>query len=183
MEKEEKKIAYLQMIEGVIDRMGNNSAILKGFAATVIAVSQLYHLLKYQGYVLIIAVLPVLLFCFLDTMYLQLESKHRLLYNKVRLEQTELDFCMNVMHSKDELKKGKATFCQTLKSWSIWGFYGPLVILGAAVVIIKFLGNQNSTVTKNTGTFFQAFTFDTLLAVISCAAGVIALFYWWLGLP
>jgi len=33
----DEKIAYLQIIGGAIDRMGSNSAVLKGFAATVIA--------------------------------------------------------------------------------------------------------------------------------------------------
>jgi len=31
----EEKIAYLQIIQGTIDRMGSNTAVLKGFSAAV----------------------------------------------------------------------------------------------------------------------------------------------------
>lgn len=37
MEFNEKRIAYLQMIESIIDRMSNKSGNIKGFAVSIVA--------------------------------------------------------------------------------------------------------------------------------------------------
>jgi len=72
------------MIQAVISRMANNSFMLKGWAVTLVAgvfalsakdANQMYFLIAY---------IPIVLFWFLDSYYLQLERKFRVLYNKVR---------------------------------------------------------------------------------------------------
>ena len=75
MENMESKIRYLEMIQGIIERMGSNSFMLKGWAVTlavgIFALSsedsdKLFFLLAY---------IPIILFWFIDTYYLQLEGK------------------------------------------------------------------------------------------------------------
>ena len=134
-------ISYLQIIGNTIDRMGSNSAILKGFAATVLAgISALASITDVSVIILAVTLLPVLLFGYLDVKYFQIEKKYRILYEQVRLGQKSIDFSMKINFTKIELKEGKATLCNAIGSWSIWPFYGLLVIIGMILVCLKLKG-------------------------------------------
>ena len=137
----EEKIAYLQIIEGAIDRMGGNSAILKGFAAAVLTgVSAFASFTDVTVFVLVLALLPVLLFGYLDAKYLQVEKKYRVLYEQVRLNQKGIDYSMDTRFSKDVLKAENATLWNATRSWSVWPFYGLLILIGVALVALKCNG-------------------------------------------
>ena len=137
----DEKIAYLQIIGSAIDRMGSNSAVLKGFAATVIAgISALASITDISVIILAMTLLPVLLFCYLDAMYLQVEKKFRILYDQTRLGHKDIDFSMKTDFPKTVLKEGKATFWRALGSWSVWPFYTLLVAIGAVLVMLNCKG-------------------------------------------
>ena len=137
----DEMIAYLQIIESAIDRMGSNSAILKGFAAAVLAgISALASIADISVIILMATLFPVLLFGYLDAKYLQVEKKFRMLYEKVRLEEKDIDFSMKTDFAKAELRKGKATLLNAVGSWSVWPFYGLLLVIGAILVLLKCKG-------------------------------------------
>ena len=77
------KIEHLKMIQGIITRMNTNSFQIKGWTITL--VSALLALYANSGKVtyIFIALIPVLIFWFLDSYYLQQERKFRTLYNDI----------------------------------------------------------------------------------------------------
>ncbi len=90
MDKEEKQIKHLEMIEAIIERMGNNGFQLKGWAVTLVAI---VGGLATQGsekkfFYLIFA--PLVAFWLLDSYYLQVERKYKCLYRKVIAGTAEL---------------------------------------------------------------------------------------------
>lgn len=134
-------IAYLQIIEGAIDRMGSNSAILKGFSAAVLAgISALTSISDVSVVVIAITLFPIILFGYLDAKYLQVEKKYRILYDQVRLSEKNIDFSMKTAFSATELKKEKATLYDAMRSWSVWPFYGLSVVIGLVLVFLKYMG-------------------------------------------
>ena len=61
---DERKIAHLEMVQGVIDRIGNNSFMIKGWAVTL--VSAIFALSIENHKFSFIALFPILLFWWLD---------------------------------------------------------------------------------------------------------------------
>jgi len=78
-----EKIKHLDYIQAVITRMNANSFQLKGWMVTLAsAILALYASTKNHNFVLV-AILPVLIFWFMDAFYLTQERKFRGLYNDV----------------------------------------------------------------------------------------------------
>lgn len=77
------KIEHLKMIQDIITRMNTNSFQIKGWMITLVsALLALYANSRKVAYVFI-ALIPVLIFWFLDSYYLQQERKFRALYNDI----------------------------------------------------------------------------------------------------
>ena len=135
----EKKMKHLEMIEGVIERMGNNSFQLKGWAVTLVA---LVGALSSQGSdkrFFLLAFIPLFAFWFLDAFYLQLERKYKILYKNVS-EKTEdtIDFNMDTRNIVCTGKDAeRICFCKCLFSKTEWSFY--LIIAGAVGILALIL--------------------------------------------
>ena len=131
----EKKLAHLEMIQTVITRMAGNSFSLKGWAVTLVAglfalsskdANQFYYLVTY---------IPILVFWYLDAYYLCQERMYRNLYEKVRkLGEDEIDFSMNA--AAKEFQTEKTTVSNCFLSKTILGFYLPLAVVTAGIIII-----------------------------------------------
>ena len=135
----EKKMKYLEMIEGVIERMGNNSFQLKGWAVTLVA---LVGALAAQGSdkrFFLLAFIPLFAFWFLDSFYLQMERKYKVLYKRVSVKaESDIDFNMDtrdLTYTEDEANR--VCFCSCLFSKTEWPFY--LIIAGAVGVLALIL--------------------------------------------
>ena len=98
MDNGEKVIKHLEMTQAIINRLGNNSFLLKGWSMTVI-VATMVLIARYdmQNPGIVLAVLlPVLGFWMLDGYFLWQERLFRQVYNEVRV-QSDTDFKMDVM--------------------------------------------------------------------------------------
>lgn len=136
------KISHLGLIQGVIERMGRNSFIIK-IQAIVFASGSLFFIASSFGdinpliglLILVWLVLSILLFLFLDAYYLSEEKLFRDLYDKVRgFDNEPIDFSMKVKRPTtfgERLKKR----IDASKSTSIWPFYFYLLIS-----VITFVG-------------------------------------------
>jgi len=134
----EKRITYLQMIQGTIERMSTVSAIFKGFAATVFTGMAAISFTEVRTLILLLALIPVLCFALMDVYYLSLEKRYRYLYEQVRLGKREVSFSL-APPSLKELKE----YCilwKSLKSFSIWPFYGLLFALGIMIIFLNYYG-------------------------------------------
>ena len=75
------KIKHLEMIQSIISRMSQNSFSLKGWTITLVA--GIFALAAKDANLsfFLISYVPIILFWFLDSYYLQMERKYRVFYN------------------------------------------------------------------------------------------------------
>lgn len=80
---EPDKIKHLEFIQNVITRMNTNSFQLKGWMVAIVSALLALYANSSNLMFIVIAIVPVLLFWFMDTYYLQQERKFRGVYNDV----------------------------------------------------------------------------------------------------
>ena len=129
------KIRHLEMLQAVINRMASNSFMLKGWAVTLVAGTFALSAKEANVMYFMIAYIPVVLFWFLDSYYLQLERKYRKLYNNISIEKSkETDFKMTILSSKIS---DKTCYYQSLFSRTEIWFYLPMALLIAIVILLS----------------------------------------------
>ncbi len=128
----EKKLKHLEMIQGVINRMGGNSFWLKGWCVTLVAAIVALATKNTSPWFMAVAYIPIPLFWALDTYYLRQERLFRALYDHVRvLKEESVDFSMKT----DQFTSQVASFWGVLVSKTILPLY-----LGIAIVVTVALG-------------------------------------------
>lgn len=123
------------MIQGIINRMANNSFLLKGWAVSIVAgIFALAGKTTNNMYILF-TVVPIIIFYFLDAYYLQQERLYRVLYEKVRLmDESEIDFDLKASTSDDMNKNSRYSSC--LKAKAVFIFYLPLAIADIIIILL-----------------------------------------------
>jgi hypothetical protein len=124
-EFDQTRIAHLTMIQGVITRMAGNSFALKTLAVTLTTgvVALLGAIQKPSPLYTLAAVLPIVIFWWLDARYLQLERLYRRLYDDVREGKVDDAFCMDVRAYRDQVD----SVVRIAASWSVIGIYVALL--------------------------------------------------------
>lgn len=128
--------AHLGVIQNVIQRMGSNSAACKTWCITIVAALLVVIADKNKPQLALLALLPTLLFAGLDVYYLSLEKGFRKSYDdfirKVHIQALTASDLYSVEPT------GKTTDLQlaALRSFAIWGFYVPLLVLIAMAMLI-----------------------------------------------
>lgn len=131
----ENKIRHLEMIQGVISRMSNNSFLLKGWAVTLVAGIFALAAKDADKLYFIIAYIPIVVFWGLDSYYLLQERLYRSLYEKVSIcNENNIDFSLKATTSEFGNKKNNYFNC--LASKTELCFYLPLAIVCSGVVVI-----------------------------------------------
>lgn len=125
----EKKLKHLEFVQNVINRMANNSFIIKGWCITlVVALIALLEKENINKNYIPFSFIPLLFFWFLDAFFLKTERQYRRLYAEVsKKDKKEIDFSMDITPYKECY--GEALFSRTLLP-----FYLPLI--GIVLVII-----------------------------------------------
>jgi hypothetical protein len=118
------KIAHLGFIQGVIDRMGSTSFLLKGWSVTLVAaVFALSSKDADQRFVLL-AYFPVIVFWMLDAYFLHRERLFRKLYEKVAFGLISSEqFVLNTAIVRDEVASVSSVFF----SKTLFLFHGFIV--------------------------------------------------------
>ena len=121
------KTEHLGMIQNVIDRMARNSLQIKCWSIAILTA----FIALANDWVVMIAVVPLFLFCLLDARYLSLEDAFRSLYEEVCCkEESQIDFLMDVSEY-DRGIKGK------IFTWSVMPFYLALIATLLVFVIVR----------------------------------------------
>lgn len=128
IEKEDERL-YLQFLQNNIARMNTNSAQAKGWCiAIVAALLAIFSETKNELFIWI-CLIPTVLFCILDTLYLQQEHKFVAMYN---------DYVSGKIGKSDVYKIPVKTyeigFCGFLKALASWSVVIPYGLLLAAIV-------------------------------------------------
>jgi len=136
----ENKEKHLEMIQGIIQRMANNSFLLKGWTVTlVVAIFALSDQTTNQEYFLLVYV-PIVAFWFLDSYYLQLERKYKELFNDIRIKKDEIDYDLSIESiTYEKRKKNKLSYLYCLFSASEILFYVPIAVV-LTIIFLARLG-------------------------------------------
>lgn len=130
----ENKIKHLEFIQSTITRMNQNSFQIKGWMITLVsALLALYASSERVVYILI-AIVPAVVFWFLDAYYLQQERRFRGVYNDVAGLSPD-DSRINVREFEMPIQKyqcGKYCYFNVLFSRTIFLLYG-IVIVGLVI--------------------------------------------------
>ncbi len=94
---QEAKLKHLEMIQVVINRMANNSFLLKGWSVTLTAALFALAAKGSNPVFILLAWVPALMFWGLDGYYLRQERLFRKIYDKVRKikDDSGIDFSMD----------------------------------------------------------------------------------------
>lgn len=125
----EKKLKHLEFIQNAINRMANNSFIIKGWCITLVVT--LIALLEKENInkdYIPFSFIPLLFFWFLDAFFLKTERQYRRLYADVSKKgKKEIDFSMDITLYKE-------CYVEALFSRTLLPFY--LSLMGIVLVII-----------------------------------------------
>lgn len=133
----ESKIGYLTLIQGVINRMGQNSFLLKGWSVTLIAALFVLSSKDSNNVFLLVTYFPALMFWFLDAFFLTQEKLYRKLYKKIaNNNNVDIDFSLDT----ENLNTDNYLYIKTLFSKTIILFHGLIIgilFLVAFIVLNK----------------------------------------------
>ena len=131
---EEQKIKHLEMIQGIITRMNQNSFMLKGWMITIVsALLAIYADKGTIGY-LIVSIFPILVFWFLDAYYLQQERKFRGIYSDI-VEGKDLPLFKMPIGEYNKKKDCKYSYCDVFWSKTIAGLYCTILVFIVLIVL------------------------------------------------
>jgi len=129
----DNKLKHLEFAQGVINRMANNSFLLKGWSVTLVAA--IFALATKDGNpgLVPVAYLPAIVFWFLDAYYLRQEELYRKLYDAVRMKKPEdIDFSLDASVFHNEVANYWAVMFSTTLRW----FHGAILVSIIAVHVL-----------------------------------------------
>jgi hypothetical protein len=129
--------SYLTALQGVITRMANNSSNCKTLCVTIVAAILVVVADKSKTSFTFVALLPILVLCFLDAYYLGLEQGFRDTYNdfvrklrdgKATIEDLYVIVAKNKVNPQEKFNPVMATV-QGFSSFSVYPFYSTLTAI------------------------------------------------------
>ena len=134
MDGTEKVVKHLEMTQAVINRLGSNSFLLKGWSMTVIVTAMV--LIARHGIqnpcIILSLIFPILAFWILDGYFLWQERLFRKIYDEIRC-QSDTDFKMDVMK---HINKPKCNWVSAIFSVTLNIFY---LVEVALIVFVFFI--------------------------------------------
>ena len=129
-----KREAHLAMIQGVINRLAQNSFLLKGWSVLLVSALLAVAASSAEDWILPVAFLPAAAFWGLDGYFLRQERLFRRLYDHARqVEDAEVDYGMDTDRFKSAERWRSVVLSRTLSA-----FHGTLVAAVLIVTIIAF---------------------------------------------
>jgi len=127
----EEKIKHLEFVQNVITRMNTNSFQLKGWAITIVSALLALYASSTNVIYIFIAIVPTLIFGFIDASYLQRERKFIGLYDDIMNDKVKL-FSMSIekyKYNKKDKETKKYCYCKVFWSGTIAGLYCSMALL------------------------------------------------------
>jgi hypothetical protein len=136
---DENKRTYLLMIQNIIDRLSQNSFLIKGWSITI--VSALFALAAQNMNLAFIylAYFPSIAFWLLDGYFLRQERLYRSLFNQARLTNERLvDFSLDT----SALQQSVPNWSHILSSKTILLFHGSIIFSILSVMIVALIFSE-----------------------------------------
>lgn len=130
---------HLEFIQAAVSRMAGGSALAKSWLLPVVTATYGYALANRLSSIAFLGVAAVLLFATLDAQYLRQERAFRALYRaasegRVTTYEMANSSYYNKPNGDEEDKRSEnCGWDKVVFSWSLAGFYGPVVLFGLGV--------------------------------------------------
>jgi hypothetical protein len=141
----EDRRKHLDMVQTVVSRMAAASSTSKGWLLPVVTATYGFALVQCEPMVAGLGIVAIAVFGVLDAHYLRQERAFRVLFREVARNKVR-DYDMNVKRyfhkpngDEDDERDENCHWWHVICSWALLGFYGPLVVVGAAVIVIASL--------------------------------------------
>jgi hypothetical protein len=135
---EDHRVRHLEMIQGVISRLGTDSFLVKGWAVTLSGAFLGFAIQGEASGLALAALLPALLMWGLDAYFLSVERLFRALHNAVRTGEPPVEpFFMAATAPAFAALAPRASWRDALFSPTLSLFYGTLVV--SAIVVAAAL--------------------------------------------
>ena len=119
---------HLSILQGVVQRMADNSRSCKLWRITIVSATLVLLATNEPPDLVRLAVIPTIIFLFLDTYYLVLERRFRCSYNgfikKMHVGKLEPPDLYIIVPTGSKYRQ----FCSSLLSFSICSFYFPVIL-------------------------------------------------------
>ncbi|MBA7568441.1 hypothetical protein ES708_10162 [subsurface metagenome] len=124
---------HLEFIQNMVTRLNTNSFQIKGLAITIVAALLAVYASTLKLDFILIAILPTIIFWFLDAYYLQQERKFRGLYKDVAgVSDNPKEIKPFEMRPDLYIGNEYNYFC-VFRSITIWPIYFPIIIILTAI--------------------------------------------------
>jgi len=124
--------SYLGILQGVINRMASNSAGCKTWCITLVSAITIVIADKSDKTYVWVALIPILLFLFLDAFYLGLEQRFRDSYNtfikKLHSGEAKIEDVF-IVNPRGGFWLTISSTTKAALSLSVWPFYGLLIVM------------------------------------------------------
>lgn len=131
----ESKLKHLEFIQATINRMANNSFLLKGWAITIVGTLLAFSFKEIDCRYVFVSILILILFWLLDGYYLGQEKRFRELYEcTTKKTESEIDFSMKTKVCNNDGDWFSCSISETLLA-----FYGGLLAVHIIIIIILIL--------------------------------------------
>ena len=129
----DRRKAHLAMIQGVINRLAQNSFLLKGWSVLLVSALLAVAASSSEDWILPVAFLPAVAFWGLDGYYLRQERLFRRLYDHARQADDGIDYGMDTGPFQSAERWRSVVVSRTLSA-----FHGTLVAAVVIVTVIAF---------------------------------------------
>ena len=128
--------AHINLLQGIINRLANNSSSCKTWCLTLVGALLSLAGATHVPAIVTFALIPVVIFGFLDGMYLAQERAYRVLYRRI-VGLIRVGDYRRADAYEASAPIGLADLLSSLKSWSIFPIYGGLIL---AYIVAHFSG-------------------------------------------
>ena len=130
------EVKHLEFIQGVITRMNSNSFQMKGWMVAIVSALLAVYASTGNNRFVLVAIVPTVLFWFLDTYYLQQERKFRGLYNDAAGLSKEPKKIELFAMRPDLYTEGKYSFWNVFGSITVILLYLPVILILFAIYFV-----------------------------------------------
>jgi len=124
----DEQIKHLEFIQGVITRMNNNSFQMKGWMVAIMTALLAVYASTQNNRFVLVAIVPTVIFWFLDTYYLWQERKFRGVYDDVAGITKNNEIKLFAMRP-DLYTGGKYSYINVFGSVTIVLVYLPVIVI------------------------------------------------------
>jgi hypothetical protein len=132
-------IGHVNLIQGIISRLANNSASCKTWCLTLVSAFIAFAGASHLPEVITAALVTVVLLGLMDILYLAREIADRRLYDRVVTAMRNKSYALGQVFEVSATHSHRDIAKATL-SWSIFPFYGTLVVLYIVAYLSGWLG-------------------------------------------